>query len=79
MYQVREAWTDERLDDLNAKVDDGFRRMDDRFIHVDARFDAMQREITGRFEAMHRLIVQVAGGMIGTFVIAAAAVIATQL
>ncbi|HEX5608481.1 MAG TPA: hypothetical protein VFX45_00140 [Solirubrobacterales bacterium] len=79
MYRMREAWTDERLDDLSSKVDDGFRRMEDRFAHVDARFDAAQREMNARFEAMHRLVVQVSGGMIGTFVIAAAAVVATQI
>jgi hypothetical protein len=28
---VREKWTDEWLDDLNKKVDDGFRRVDERF------------------------------------------------
>ncbi|HEX6667505.1 MAG TPA: hypothetical protein VF081_13015 [Solirubrobacterales bacterium] len=97
MYRVREAWTDERLDDLNAKVDDGFRRMDERFDRMEAmqretnaRFDALQREMNARFQAMqsestarfettHRLIIQVAGGMIGTFIVTAAAVISTQL
>ena len=42
-------------------------------LHVDARFDAAQREMHARFEAMRRLIVQVSGGMIGTCVLAAAA------
>jgi hypothetical protein len=28
---AREAWTDERLDDLNKKVDDGFRDMREEF------------------------------------------------
>ena len=28
---AREAWTDERLDDLNRKVDDGFREMKEEF------------------------------------------------
>jgi hypothetical protein len=35
MQGVREKWTDERLDDLNKKVDDGFRRTDERFIHLE--------------------------------------------
>lgn len=51
---AREAWTDERLDDLNARVDRGFdevkgeirdlrAEMNSRFAAVDARFDSMQR------------------------------------
>ena len=51
---VREAWTDERLDDLSGRVDTGFDRvdrdlrdlraeMDRRFGRIEARFDSMQR------------------------------------
>ncbi len=55
---VREAWTDERLDDLSGRVDRGFDRvdrdlremrielkaeMDQRFSRIEARFDALQR------------------------------------
>jgi hypothetical protein len=49
---MRERWTDERLDDLNAKVDDGFRRMDERFNHLDNRLDGMQRTMTQGFVAL---------------------------
>jgi hypothetical protein len=53
---MREVWTDERLDDLNARVDDGFRHqganvrelraeMNRRFDGIDRRFDALQRTI----------------------------------
>ena len=56
----REKWTDERLDDLNKKVDDGFARLDadvrglrsemnERFNAVDARFDAMNRNMIAGF------------------------------
>jgi hypothetical protein len=31
MEAVREKWTDERLDDLNDRVSEGFRRIDDEF------------------------------------------------
>jgi hypothetical protein len=52
----REKWTDERLDDLNKKVDDGFARvegqvkdlrseMNNRFEKVDARFEALNRNL----------------------------------
>jgi hypothetical protein len=51
---AREAWTDGRLDDLNARVEKGFdevkgevrelrREMNSRFNSIDARFDSMQR------------------------------------
>jgi tellurite resistance protein len=51
---AREAWTDERLDDLTKRVDAGFARndaefralrneMNARFNATDTRFDAMQR------------------------------------
>ncbi len=52
----REKWTDERLDDLNKKVDDGFAgvkkdiselrgEMNVRFQGLDARFDSLQRSL----------------------------------
>jgi hypothetical protein len=36
METMRQSWTDERLDDLNARVSDGFRR-------IDERIDALRR------------------------------------
>jgi hypothetical protein len=45
----REKWTDERLDDLNQKVDQGFARMDARFEHLETRFDALNRTLIGGF------------------------------
>ncbi len=65
MELMREAWSDDRLDDLNRRVENGFNRVDadirelrgemnDRFNHVDARFDAIDK----RFDAMHRLMIQ---------------------
>jgi len=54
MAAMREAWTDERLDDLAKRMDQGFDRVDkdirdlraemnDRFGEMNARFDSMQR------------------------------------
>jgi len=54
----REKWTDERLDDLNKKVDKGFdrvdgeikdlrREMNERFDKVDASFQGLYRVLTG--------------------------------
>jgi hypothetical protein len=61
----REKWTDERLDDLNKKVDDGFARLDteirelrrdmtEGFRAVDARFDAINASVNARFDAQNR-------------------------
>jgi chaperonin cofactor prefoldin len=53
----REKWTDERLDDLNKKVDEGFTRVEgeikrlDRDIkRLDGNLSEMRREINARFE-----------------------------
>ena len=54
MAVMREAWTDERLDDLSRGMDKGFDRvdrdlrdlrteMDTRFARLETRFDSMQR------------------------------------
>ncbi|HEY2715307.1 MAG TPA: hypothetical protein VGI73_03725 [Solirubrobacterales bacterium] len=40
---MRDRWTDERLDDLNGKVGDGFRRVDDRLVQIDRRFEQVDQ------------------------------------
>lgn len=56
MEAMREAWTDDRLDNLNGKVDAGFARMDARFnameARMDQRFDAMQAHFDKRLDTM---------------------------
>jgi hypothetical protein len=82
MEAMRERWTDDRLDDLNGKVDTlrlemktefaAVRgEMDKRFDRVDARFD----RIDARFEAMQRLMLQSSVAII----VALLGLIATQL
>jgi tetrahydromethanopterin S-methyltransferase subunit G len=50
----REKWTDERLDDLNKKVDDGFAdtkaEMRAGFARVDGEIKELRREVNARFE-----------------------------
>jgi hypothetical protein len=46
MDSVREAWTDERLDDLNHRVDEGFREMREEFRAVRGEMSAMYRTMT---------------------------------
>jgi hypothetical protein len=58
MEAMREKWTDERLDDMNARMTEGFQRV-----------DADLREIRSDVKALQRLIVQVGGGLFGTMLI----------
>ncbi len=58
MEAVREKWTDERLDDMNARMAEGFQRVDSDL-----------RELRADMKAMQRLIIQVGGGLFGTMVI----------
>ena len=47
MMSPKETWTDERLDDLSKKVDNGFMR-------VDTDIRDLRREMNTRFDAMNR-------------------------
>jgi ribosome recycling factor len=53
---AREAWTDERLDDLNKKVDDGFSemRIELRAIRSEMKgeFQAIRAEMSGEFQGV---------------------------
>jgi len=61
---VREAWTDERLDDLSKKMDQGF-----------SRLDAEMRALNGRFDSLQKTLIQVNGAIVAALV----GLIATQL
>lgn len=65
---AREAWTDERLDDLNQKVDAGFRETREEF-----------RAVPGEIGSLHRTTVQLFGGMIATSVLGFAGIIVALL
>jgi tetrahydromethanopterin S-methyltransferase subunit G len=73
MPMPREKWTDERLDDLNKKVDKGFSEtkaeMREGFARVDADIRELRGEISGlndRFDALNGRL------LAGFFVIVAA-------
>jgi hypothetical protein len=66
--RARATWTDERLDDLARRVDDGFNRV-----------DADLRALNARIDALQRTMVQVGGGMIAAFLAGFLGLIATQL
>jgi hypothetical protein len=68
---VRESWTDERLDDLSKKVDQGF-----------ARLDADMRALNGRFDSLERTLIQIGfafGAALLTLIAALIGTIATQI
>lgn len=73
MMSPREKWTDERLDDLSAKVDrgfsevksemrEGFARMEARFEKVDERFE----KVDERFHNLHLTLMGAAAVVIAT-------------
>jgi hypothetical protein len=72
MEAMRESWTDDRLDDLSRRTDEGFTalraEMNARFERQDARFDAQQR-----------LAVQLWAGTMFALLAGFATLLATQL
>jgi tetrahydromethanopterin S-methyltransferase subunit G len=53
----RETWTDERLDDLNKKVDDGFAEVDKRFDRLETRMERGFSELNQRLDRMQLALV----------------------
>ena len=62
---AREVWTDERLDDLNARVGRIENRLDAGFAEVRQEFVAVRAEMA----SMHRTLIQtMVGGFVATWV-----------
>jgi hypothetical protein len=75
MSSVREAWTDERLDDLNGRVDRLNNRMDEGFKEMREEF----RAVRGEMAAMNRTLIQLIMGSFATMMVGFAGTIATIL
>ncbi len=77
---AREAWTDERLDDLNKKVDDGFTEMREEFraMRLEMRTDvaAVRSEMAAQAEMLNRTMYRLFGGMLVAWVVGVIAIIA---
>jgi len=58
MAVMRETWSDERLDDLNGRVSDGFRRVDEDFREVRGEIRDLHSEMNARFDSMKRTMTQ---------------------
>jgi len=85
MEAVREKWTDERLDDMNGRMGEGFDRLDKDIREVRSEVgrvrgevNELRTEMNSRFEATHRLIIQVGGGLFGTMAIGFLSILLTQ-
>jgi len=50
---AREAWTDERMDDLKENVNQRFDDLDKRFDQVDRRFEKVEGEVKAGFAEIH--------------------------
>jgi hypothetical protein len=75
MEPAKATWTDERLDDMARRMDDGFNR-------VDQDIRALRGEmgdLRGEIGALQRTMLQLGGGMIVTFVVGFASLLAAQL
>jgi hypothetical protein len=68
MEAMRQGWTDERLDDLNRRVDTGFSR-------IDADIRELRTDMNARFDSLQRTMLQTSGLVVAALI----GVIATQL
>ena len=53
----REAWTDERLDDLNGRMEKRFDEIDRRFDRVEADIRELRAEMKAGFDSLHRTLI----------------------
>lgn len=79
MEVVREKWTDERLDDMNARMAEGFDRLDKDMLEVRSEIARINGKMNDRFEATHRLIIQVGAGLFGTMVVGFLSLVVTMI
>jgi hypothetical protein len=77
---ARETWTDERLDDLNAKVEKGFVEVKGEIREVRGEVAELRKEMNARFDSMQRTLIVCFAGLAGSvFASAVGAVLAIQL
>ena len=74
---VREAWTDERLDDLKEHMDEGFREVRAELRQQRGEM-ARQKDMDARFDAVMRTM-QIGFSLIGVVLAALLALVGTQL
>lgn len=83
---AREVWTDERLDDLNQKVDAGFKETREEFRalrgEMQTEFKGIRSEIAevrSDMNALARVILQLAFGLVGTMLVGFLGIVTTLI
>jgi uncharacterized protein YPO0396 len=76
VVMARDAWTDERLDDLNARLESVDQRMENGFAEMREEFRAMRGEMQSEFQAVRaeigavsRNLMHLTWGLIGTMLV----------
>jgi archaellum component FlaC len=64
---TRESWTDERLDDLNGRVSDGFRQVDACFGRVEGEIRDLRCEMNDRFDRVEKRFERIEDGTKSSF------------
>jgi hypothetical protein len=77
MEAVRDAWTDERLDDLNHRVDEGFKEMREEFRAIRLESKTEFAAVRSEMAAMNRTMLQIVVGGFGAMLVGFAGTIAT--
>jgi hypothetical protein len=72
---ARDAWTDERLDDLNERVAGIDRRMEAGFAGIREEFRAVRAEMAAQTAMLNQTIYRLFGGMIVTWVVGVVAIL----
>jgi len=76
---AREAWTDERLDDLNTRVESLDRRMEAGFKEMREEFRAVRMEMAAQSAMLNQTMYRLFGGMFATFVVGFLGIVITIL
>lgn len=86
MEAMRNSWTDDRLDDLNRRVESGFVRLENemhrRFDEVDRRFSKVEAgmdRLNERFDKLMQGLLITGGGLVATLIATCAALVAGQV
>jgi hypothetical protein len=72
----RDAWTDHRLDDLNARVESIDRRMEAGFKEMREEFRAVRGEMATQTAMLNQTMYRLFGGMLVAWVVGVIAIIA---
>ena len=66
----RPHWSDERLDDLSKRVDQGFRRSDEEFKELRREMHAGFADVNARLDRLQQTMIVIGAGLIGTLIAA---------